>query len=139
MSTSMEMELGTLIRRLNPYTKGKDTAMNFKPAKATSDPTTEQLDLSAIQLEIEGNDTKTNNYAAQWIFKGQAQNIVKAIRIKYHYPVEGTGGKVLLRIIYWSATRAHLVHRPTLHRCGPGAQAPARVSFPVKPTMPIRP
>jgi hypothetical protein len=94
MIESMEIQLGTLIRRLNPYTKGNAAKMNFKPAKATPDPETETLNLSDIQLEIEGNDTKTNNYAAQWIFKGQAQNIVKAIRIKYHYPVAGTNNTV---------------------------------------------
>jgi hypothetical protein len=95
---SIETELGTLIRQLNPYTKGKPGTMRFVPANPAVDADAERiegLDLTHIQLEVEGNYTKSGNYAAQWIFKGQAQNVVKALRIKYQYPVEGTNGKVL--------------------------------------------
>jgi hypothetical protein len=112
---SIETELGTLIRRLNPYTEGKPGRMRFVPANPAVDALAkklavdaeaekravdaeaeqlDQLDLTHIQLEVEGNYTKSGNYAAQWIFKGQAQNIVKAMRIRYHYRVEGSGGKI---------------------------------------------
>jgi hypothetical protein len=97
---SIEAELGTLIRRLNPYTAGKPGTMRFKSgnldgAAIDAAKRLDECDLSHIQLEVEGVQIKSSNYAAQWIFKGQAQNIVKAIRIKYQYPVDGDNGKIL--------------------------------------------
>jgi hypothetical protein len=88
---SIETELGTLIRRLNPHTEGKPGRMRFTPDNPVVDAKADEPNLSHVELEVEGTPTKSSNYATQWIFKGQAQNIVKAVRIKYQYPVDGDG------------------------------------------------
>jgi hypothetical protein len=48
---------------------------------------------SVDQIEVEVE----TNYAAQWAFKGQAQNVNTALRIKYRFPVLGKDGENL----YW--------------------------------------
>jgi len=77
---SVECDLGTLIRMLNPYTDGGEGSMSF--ASASGDTT----DLTKIRLEVE-------EYEGHWIFKGQDQRVKKAIRIEYRYPVDGPAGE----------------------------------------------
>lgn len=88
---SIETALGALICRLNPYTGGKQEGMRLVLGGPLVDAKADELNLSHVELEVEGTPTKSSNYATQWIFKGQAQNIVKAVRIKYQYPVDGDG------------------------------------------------
>jgi hypothetical protein len=82
--------LGKLICDMNPYTEmpkyemsgalktGKMNVFsgNAVPADSTSSVTTEQ-----IEVEVDAG------YHAQWAFKGQAQNVNTALRVKYRFPV----------------------------------------------------
>lgn len=93
-------DLGDLIMRLNPYTNHSadpphnqgtgemDIYINNTPTPGgAANGTIEQ-----IELEV---DLK---YADNWSFKGQPQNIAKAARILYRYPVRDVGGNIL----YWA-------------------------------------
>jgi hypothetical protein len=73
MDEEMEKALGELICRLNPYSHEMDIFLLPKAPKGD--------ELSQIELEADAE------YAANWEFKGQAQRINTAIRIKYRYPV----------------------------------------------------
>lgn len=80
--------LGKLICDMNPYTEMPKYEMHYalktgkmnvyvgNPVSANSDGTVDQ-----IEVEVEAN------YPAQWAFKGQAQNVNTALRIKYRFPV----------------------------------------------------
>jgi hypothetical protein len=96
---SMEQELGTLIFRLNPYTDGGRTMRFTKAGNGVSAQSASQagtLDLSSIEMEVQSsNNSNGSNYETQWAFKGQSHNVVRAIRIKYHYPVKGSNGTIL--------------------------------------------
>jgi hypothetical protein len=48
-------------------------------------PVPQKIFLSEIQLEEE------TKYPSEWMFKGQAQKIAKAVRIRYSYPKKGQG------------------------------------------------
>jgi hypothetical protein len=82
--------LGKLICDMNPYTEMPKFDMsgalktgkmdvytgNAVPAGSSSGATTEQ-----IEVEVDAG------YHAQWAFKGQAQNVNTALRVKYRFPV----------------------------------------------------
>jgi len=82
---SMEQELGELICMLNPYTHDMDIYVR------NPDPKTIATDYKQIELEVE------SKYPGEWSFKGQAQRINTAGRIRYRYPVKDEAGEVL----YW--------------------------------------
>ena len=82
---SMEQELGELLCRLNPYTPDMDIYVG------NPDPKTIANDYKQIELEVE------SGYPGEWRFKGQAQRINTAGRIRYRYPMRDKTGKVL----YW--------------------------------------
>jgi hypothetical protein len=85
---SIEEALGTLIRMANPYTTGGVNTIQFPSATAGTPPT---IDPSQIPVE-------EDNYAAQWTFKGQTQNIKRALRIQYTYPKTDSSGAVLYNV-----------------------------------------
>jgi hypothetical protein len=82
---SIEEALGALIRMANPYTTGGAGTMHFAAAKAAGagDP----LTIDPHQIPVE-----EDKYTAQWVFKGQTQNIEKALRIQYTYPMKSKSG-----------------------------------------------
>lgn len=106
----IEQELGTLIRRLNPYTDGKSKSMmltgdspnlntlaavlkdgvkgdktkNKDALTAAATAVDDALDLTHLDLEVDDNYAQTGT---QWLFRGQPQNIKKVLRLKYRYPV----------------------------------------------------
>jgi hypothetical protein len=105
--SDMEL-LGELICRLNPYTRRKDPStgrstgdMDVKLGAAGTDPGGANNPYAQVELEV---DTK---YAADWTFKGQAQRVNTAVRIKYRYPVLGpkdastSSAKPVLEVKYW--------------------------------------
>ena len=81
---SVERDLGTLIRKLNPYSNGRPihfgpTAPEIAPnAAPPSD--SGHVDLSQFNMELEGE------YADAWNFKGQPHKINTAVRIMYRWP-----------------------------------------------------
>ena len=68
---SAQKALGKLIFMANPYSNPDDVIM-------PSDP-------SEIEME-------EDNYAAQWAFKGQTQNIKRALRVQYRYKKKNKAG-----------------------------------------------
>ena len=109
---SMEEDLGTLIRMLNPYTDGSKGTMDPHtfvtaapiPAAAaipaatpatspppTSTPAPAAPDMTGIWMEV---DTR---YADDWTFKGQSHSINKAVRIAYRWAKKDAAGNTL----YW--------------------------------------
>ena len=100
---SMEEDIGTLIRMLNPYTDGSKGTMDphlFVTADTTPDSTAPTPPTPApppppnpgrIWMEI---DTR---YADDWTFKGQPHNINKAVRIAYRWAKKDDDGNIL----YW--------------------------------------
>jgi hypothetical protein len=78
---SVECDLGTLIRMLNPYTNGGEGSMRFASAGGAA-----TTDLTQVRLEVD-------DYEGHWTFKGQDQRIKKAVRIEYRYPAEGAAGE----------------------------------------------
>jgi hypothetical protein len=89
MPMSIEEALGTLIRMANPYTKGGPTTMSFVAAGTTGGTAT----IDPTQIPVE-----EDNYAAQWTFKGQTQNIKRALRIHYTYQKTDDAGTVLYNV-----------------------------------------
>jgi hypothetical protein len=81
---SVERDLGTLIRKLNPYSNGRPilfgaTAPEVTPnAAPMSD--SGHVDLSQFNMELEAE------YADAWNFKGQPHKINTAVRIMYRWP-----------------------------------------------------
>ena len=109
---SMEEDLGTLIRMLNPYTDGSKGTMDPHtfitaaptPAAAaipaatpatspppTSTPAPAAPDMTGMWMEV---DTR---YADDWTFKGQSHSINKAVRIAYRWAKKDAAGNTL----YW--------------------------------------
>jgi len=80
--------LGKLICDMNPYTEMPKYQMSGALKTGKMDP---GGSVDQIEVEVE------TNYAAQWTFKGQAQNVNTALRIKYRFPVLGKDGENL----YW--------------------------------------
>ena len=88
--------IGELICRLNPYTRRYDetsgrTTGDMDVFLAPEDPDDPKNDYARVQLEV---DTK---YPGKWDFKGEAQNVNTAARIRYRYPVKSKDGEFL----YW--------------------------------------
>jgi hypothetical protein len=85
---SVEGDLGTLIRLLNPYTDGSAGTMHLAPAGAappSSPPAVDPTDLAQIRLEVE-------NHAGEWTFKANPQRVQRALRIEYRYPLKDVTG-----------------------------------------------
>jgi len=70
---SAEEALGQLIFMANPYATSGDM----------------QLPTSLNQVPVE-----EDNYAAQWTFKGQTQNVKRALRIQYKYNKRNDAGQI---------------------------------------------
>lgn len=86
---SVEADLGTIIRMLNPHAGGQPGSMHLAPAGAPPPapaPSVDPSDLARIRLEVD-------NAAGDWIFKGQQQRVEKALRIEYRYPLSDVNGK----------------------------------------------
>jgi hypothetical protein len=88
---SLEQDLGTLIRMLNPYGGGGPATMHFAPV---APPTAATLlgavappvgDLGQFQMEVD-------NYEGEWSFKGQTHRVTRAVRIPYRYPLRDASG-----------------------------------------------
>jgi hypothetical protein len=92
---SMEEQLGKLIVSLNPYSK----VMHFGSAgpstnmAGTRDAEASISDNLHFELEV------ADQYAETWEFKGEPQNVNKAVRIKYRWPVFDSENKG--SILYW--------------------------------------
>ena len=111
---SMEEDLGTLIRMLNPYTDGSVGSMDphtfaaaavtpaaptgaATPAPAstpTPAPAATTPDMTRIWMEVD------THYADDWTFKGQPHKINKAVRIAYRWPKKDKD-KDKDKILYW--------------------------------------
>jgi hypothetical protein len=92
---SMEEDLGTLIRMLNPYTDGSNGSMDphvFVPATPTSlVPAAAGSNTPGLWMEVD------THYADDWTFKGQPHKINKAVRIAYRWAKKDSSGNIL----YW--------------------------------------
>jgi len=103
---SMEEDLGTLIRMLNPYTDGAQGSMDphtFVAAATPAGPTAAATATPApatpppppnpgrIWMEVD------THYADDWTFKGQPHKINKAVRIAYRWAKKDGSGNIL----YW--------------------------------------
>lgn len=91
---SMEQELGKLICSLNPYTELPKSATPGEGLSAAGANTGSMdpffgrgAEAQNVEVEVE------TKYPGEWIFKGHAQRVVKAVRIRYRYPVLGKDGK----------------------------------------------
>jgi hypothetical protein len=88
--------LGELICRLNPYTRRTDpdsgkTTGDMDVLLAPDSLGDPKNPYAKVQMEV---DTK---YPGTWSFKGQAQTVNTAVRIRYRYPVKNKDGKFM----YW--------------------------------------
>ena len=85
----LESDLGTLIRMLNPHTDGSEGSMSFAPPGLGVPPPTAPIvnpaDLAQIQLEIDDK-------ASRWAFKTGTENIERALKVLYRYPLKDTQG-----------------------------------------------
>jgi hypothetical protein len=96
MPPGMEQDLGSLINELNPYTENNQIlrgprtgAMDiYTGAAAPGGPARSQ-----VRLETD------NKYQSEWMFKGQAHRVSKAIRIRYRFPVMDADG---VNVLYWT-------------------------------------
>jgi hypothetical protein len=89
-------ELGKLIMDINPYTKdnaGNPTTDMDIFVGNPNPPTTAN---NYIQVEL----LFDAEYAGDWIFRGEAQHIASAARIRYRYPVKD---KVTNATLYWKS------------------------------------
>jgi hypothetical protein len=87
MPMSIEKALGTLIRMANPYTSGAAGTMHFAAAKVAKAGDPPVIDPHEIPVE-------EDKYSTQWTFKGQTQNIEKALRVEYTYPMKNKAGEI---------------------------------------------
>ena len=95
---SIEKDLGTVIRMCNPYGKGKPKTMHFglsKPpnfseikASFTASNNNSSINLSDFEVQVE-------NYAGEWLFRGQSYRLNKAILIPYRCPLTDKDGELL--------------------------------------------
>jgi hypothetical protein len=85
MPMSIEEALGTLIRMANPYTTGAAGTMQFSGATAGPPPT-----INPDQIPVE-----EDRYTAQWVFRGQAETVEKALRVEYQYDATDEQGNLL--------------------------------------------
>ncbi len=82
MAEDIPGALGKLICDLNPYPKPMDIYVdNPKPPPAPGGNRDTPADLCQMEVEVD------DEYTGEWSFKGEAQHIAKAVRIKYRYPV----------------------------------------------------
>ncbi len=95
MAGDLKAALGQLICNLNPYTSLPKPGMPHETVSSTArtgemDPFFgADADPNKVDLEVE------TNYPGEWIFKGHPQRVVKAVRIKYRYPVRDNDGNNL--------------------------------------------
>ena len=94
MAEDIAKDLGDLICELNPYTDVPDQTgktggtgdMDIyvdNPNKPPAPGKDRDTPADPCQMEVEVDD----EYAGEWTFKGEAQHIAKAVRIKYRYPI----------------------------------------------------
>ena len=95
---ALAIDLGELIRKLNPYTNQQNRVTGLSTGKMelyvdnTRQATSPAGSTDAIVgVEMEGP------YAQEWTFKGAPQRVGMAARIKYRYPIRNGDGAVL----YW--------------------------------------
>lgn len=81
---SVEKALGTLIRKLNPYSKGRSLHFGRVPPEEAPSPCAVvdpgHVDLNQFNMELEAG------YVDSWNFKGQPHKINTAVRIMYRWP-----------------------------------------------------
>jgi len=114
---SMEEDLGTLIRMLNPYTDGSKGTMDphtfiaaapipaATPASTpppTPSPAPPVPDMTGVWMEV---DTR---YADDWTFTGQSHSINKAVRIAYRWAKKDAAGIFYTGLLTtcWSVSKA---------------------------------
>jgi len=88
---SMADDIGKLIVLLNPYTQDSARTGPMDIYVGNPSPATIPNDYSQVELEVD------TNYPGTWNFKGEAQRINTAARIRYRYPVKDSAGNVA----YW--------------------------------------
>ena len=103
MAAAEAQDLGNLINDLNPYFDA-----TIGPGLAVAPPIAWEMDLYlgappavppaglANQIEVQVD----SEYAGQWNFAGQPQNIARAVRIRYRYPARSPSGQVYWREDY---------------------------------------
>src|SRR5262245_3107731 len=89
---SLEEAIGTVIRSLNPYTKGKKNTMTLglpvEISISTAGTDTEpKVEVKNVPVEIDDY----HDGRAEWIFKAQPHRVQRALRIQYRHKMDGEG------------------------------------------------
>lgn len=92
---SMEEQLGKLIVALNPYSN----VMHFGSAGSSKNMAGARDAAASVGDNLQFELQVADQYAETWQFKGEPQNVNKAVRIKYRWPVFDPENKS--NILYW--------------------------------------
>ena len=88
---SLEEALGTVIRSLNPYTKGKPGSMTLGlPIEISISTAASSSGVAVKDVPVEIDDYHEGR--AEWIFKGQPHRVQRALRIQYRHKMDGAAG-----------------------------------------------
>lgn len=89
--TSVECDLGTLIRMCNPYGGGGPGTMHIGTG---APPSVEGLrDAVAPPVEDLGRfEVEVDNYDGEWLFMGNPHKVTRALRLQYRYPLRDADG-----------------------------------------------